>query len=53
MVLIKFHVVQNVMGTEGLITFKIIQILKVNEYSSLKIMSIRRVLCDQPEVGYP
>lgn len=44
MVFVKFHAEQYVMGIEGLTSFKIIQILKVNEYSSLEIMSIGRLV---------
>lgn len=41
------------MGIEGFTSFKIIQILKVNEYSSLEVMCKGRLLCDQREIGSP
>lgn len=52
MVFIKFHVEQNVMGTERPMSFKIIQILKV--MSTVHLKSCKgRLLCDQREIGSP
>lgn len=53
MAFLEFHVEQNVMGTERLTSFQIIQILKVNcnGYSSLEIICKGRLLYYQREIG--